>query len=225
MIMAHRPAGEEEQHLAQALEIAAVCTRRLLGHVGPQIDLESVEGAARLGALTALRGYDPTRGTSLTTWIFHQVRYAIAQELREQDHLKRRWREHVKALWQSGEEEPSWCRTPLSIDDPASFEDEGDGMPDRIRDVIAAQEVLLENAVTQSIHTRWLYALLDQLPELEARVLYERYHEGCSIKEVGRHLDLSRSTVQRLQLQGRMRLREILEGMDWSPEPESDRDA
>lgn len=184
---------------------------------------------ARIAGLLAVRTYDPTRGTSLSTWVVTKARCAVLEALRETDPLSRlersRYRETCRECAAREEPPPPPPRVAVSYEALTREWDAEAG------DRPVAQSTLL-------VHDTALLSLPDRL-ELEAafralvgRVspaawLIAQWHllEERTLKECGERLALSESRAQQVFAEAQEVLRRMLEGKPLPPVPKRRHDS
>jgi RNA polymerase sigma factor for flagellar operon FliA len=92
------PALSDEELVKKHLSMIERQARRISARTGHLVEPGDLFTAGALGLLEARRRFDPARGVKFETFVEHRVRGAMADELRNLDHLPRRLRAETEAL-------------------------------------------------------------------------------------------------------------------------------
>jgi len=92
------PALSDEELVKKHLAMIERQARRISARTGHLVEPGDLFTAGALGLLEARRRYDASRGVKFETFAEHRVRGAMADELRNLDHLPRRLRAETEAL-------------------------------------------------------------------------------------------------------------------------------
>src|SRR5665213_2867445 len=75
--------------LAEHLGLVHHVARQLSRTLAPKADIDEMVSAGTMGLMSALEGFDPSRGLAFSTFAAPRIRGAILDELRRQDHVPR----------------------------------------------------------------------------------------------------------------------------------------
>jgi RNA polymerase sigma factor for flagellar operon FliA len=232
---ARAPGDETRNRLIEHYQpLVAEIVRRHSARLPRLVDRGDLDTAANFGLIDAIEGFDETRGVRFEVYCERRVRGALLDELRNQDWLSRPFRGRLEQLRRAREElrgqlgrEPSEAevaqelgpgeaRRGFALGMSASYsnpvlsghaEDHGDDAP-------AGVEVLADpdsDAPRERLGSDDLYRLVAQrLTVQEYQIVYLRYWEDNSLREIGELLHLSESRVCKIHARLLERLKERL---------------
>jgi len=201
-----------ESYQPFALEIV----RRFAVRLPRSVDLGDLETAGSVGLMNAIESFDPSRGVRFEAYCELRVRGALLDELRQLDWLPRPWRNrlerHKRALERLRAErncEPSEedlaCELEMTIEEYRRFFGSGlpgapsnslalaDGEDLANLDVVADTQ---SDAPGEKLSREELLRLVAQrLTDQEYRIVYLKYWEELSMREIGQLEGLSESRV------------------------------
>ncbi len=211
--------------------LARDIVRRFEWRLPRSVDRGDLETAANVGLIAAIEAFDPARGVPFELYCELRVRGALLDELRNQDWLPRQWRarleqqrravERLRAeLRREPDDEEIAAALGLPVDSyrqdygpallegpltPEWSEDGSDGptlegVPDPDRE--APGEKLTREEL--------LRLVAQKLTAQEYRLVYLKYWEELSMREIGEVLRLSESRVCKIHAHLLGRLRERL---------------
>ena len=195
--------------------------RRVKARLPRMVEIGDLEGAGDVGLIQAIQNYDPERGVPFEAFCEHRVRGAILDELRRLDWLPRPVRNRLNekrevfdnlrrelgrdpsddeiaaelgvalseyfARYGSGKDTPVMAGSKLNGED-GEFEAGMDFLED------PKAEGPIEDA-----HRRELLEFIAASLDAEGReILFKRYFEDRTLKEIGDDLDLSQSRVSKI---------------------------
>jgi len=210
-------------------------TRRFAVRLPRNVDRGDLTTAASVGLMSAIRGFDPERGVRFESYCELRVKGALLDELRTQDWLPRPWRQRLELqkrilekLRARENREPADAEVAEAMDMPVDLYQQlfGVGLPgvpsgsmsfdDGGDDSMLSLEVVPDTSLDipgESLTRDELLSLVTQrLSEQEYRILYLRYWEGLSMREIGELMTLSESRVCKIharlieRLQDRLRV-------------------
>ncbi len=173
-----------------AQRVASIATRRML----PGLDRDDLRQVARIAAWQAESRFDPARGVSLGSYVATSVRWALANEMRDRDHLPRSLRACANRILTETGEAPGWAAVPVALEDvlePRAEEDPAE----------------LALARVEAAH---LDAALARLPAREREVIVCHFWQGQTCATIGAGLGIGKGTVWRILQAGLCRLRVLL---------------
>ncbi len=200
---------------------AGSVVRRVRARLPRSVEPGDLEGAGDFGLIQAIQAFDPGRGVPFESFCAHRIRGAILDELRRLDWLPRPVRNRLNqkkaaeealrsklgrdpddleiatelglsrgefhVLFGNGKETPV-----LAGGKPACEEGEADGSLDFFEDP-------REDGPAEDAHRRELLERISGVLDTEAReLLFKRYFEGRTLKEIGDELDISQSRVSKI---------------------------
>jgi RNA polymerase sigma factor for flagellar operon FliA len=87
-----------EQLLAEHLGLVHFIARQVFRNLSTEADIGELVSSGTIGLMTALEGYDATRGIAFSTYATPRIRGAMLDELRRQDHVPRSVRRKTRAI-------------------------------------------------------------------------------------------------------------------------------
>jgi RNA polymerase sigma factor for flagellar operon FliA len=219
-----------EDHLGLVHHVARQVSRTL----AVRADFDELVSAGTIGLMSALEGFDASRGLAFSTFAAPRIRGAILDELRKQDHVPRSIRRKTRDIAAARE---AWMRVHgLAPDDRQLAEQLGVDMPtlwrwqadiegahhipidrapgDRENSAPAPAEVLTgseESMVEEGLnHEQEVSHLRDailRLKEQERVVLSLYYFEELKLHEIAKVLELTESRVSQIRSKALSKLR------------------
>ncbi len=210
--------------------------RALIGRGARSLNLLELVSAGTIGLIQALESFDPSLGTTFSTYAMPRIRGAMLDELRRQDWMPRGLREkrrkvdrarvalemrlgraphhHEVAAELGLELRIYWrwvrnleSRVAVRLDDPGT----GRGAPlaESLSDPAARDPIdtLLAREAMSAVQ-----AAFETLSEVDRKVLTLYYFERLTLREIGQVLRVTESRVSQLRARAVRRLRERAEG-------------
>lgn len=182
-------------------------------------DIEDLIAYGELGLAQAARDYDASRGVAFTTFAYHRVRGAIYDGLAQMTWTSRAQYRRLRHLQmaeeivaQDAESAPadgqesleSGARWLRSVTDKlvavylTSQGDDGGGLRDSaVEDPgVTASTIVAQQEISEQIRR-----LIDELPNVERRLITAVYLEGATLQKAGQALGISKSWASRLHAQ------------------------
>ncbi|HRV80728.1 MAG TPA: sigma-70 family RNA polymerase sigma factor [Planctomycetota bacterium] len=205
--------------------------RRFSGRLPRSVDRGDLETAGSVGLISAVEGYDPERGVRFESYCELRVKGALLDELRTQDWLPRPWRQRMELRKRTTEalrselgREPDDRETaqamglgddeyqrlfgmgvPMAPTGSMAMEDQGDEyMPVLEAVPDTHSEVPGDRLTREDLLTLVAQKLTDQ----EYRIVYLKYWEDLTMREIGELTQLSESRVCKIHTRLILRLRE-----------------
>lgn len=237
-----RPGSAAEAELVDKyIPLVKGVVGRLAMTLPPHVDGEDLYSAGLGGLLNAIRNYDPTAGTAFETYARLRIRGSVFDELRRMDwvprsvHTKarkvqgvmqtieqRRGRaateqEMAKALKISVAEYQQWqeeIRPATFVCLDASFNSEYDdsvSQYDSLPD--PRQESPMDGTFRREL-ARLITERLQQLPEMQRKVLALYYFEDMRLREIAEAFGLTESRICQIHAQGILAIKSYLQKFD-----------
>lgn len=205
--------------------------RRFAMRLPRSVDRGDLETAANVGLISAVEGFDPERGVRFESYCELRTKGALLDELRTQDWLPRPWRHRIEQQKKTYERlrgdlgrEPSDDEVAESMAIPLdqyqflfgtglptaptgsmpTEEGEDDGAP--MLEIVADPHS--ESPGDKLTREELLQLVAQKLTEQEYRVVYLKYWEDLSMKEIGELTELSESRVCKIHARLIERLRD-----------------
>ena len=205
--------------------------RRFSGRLPRSVDRGDLETAGSVGLISAVEGYDPERGVRFESYCELRVKGALLDELRTQDWLPRPWRQRMElrkrtteALrsemgrnpddWEIAEamglESDEFQRlfgvgVPMAPTGSMSMEDNGDEMVPVLEAVADTSSEVPGDKLTRD---DLLVLVAQKLTDQEYRIVYLKYWEDLTMREIGELTSLSESRVCKIHTRLIARLRD-----------------
>jgi RNA polymerase sigma factor for flagellar operon FliA len=216
------PGDERRNDLVEAYHgFAEAVTRRFSTRLPRSVDRGDLATAGSVGLMHAVVGFKPERGVRFESYCELRVKGALLDELRTQDWLPRPWRQRmeqqkrtIEALRAREVREPTDAEIALEMGLELDLYQQlfGIGLPGAPSgcmgtsgaedDVTQVLEVVPDPSVmdpAEGLTQAELVSLVTQrLTEQEYRILYLRYWEGISMREIGEMTQLSESRVRKI---------------------------
>jgi len=207
--------------------------RRFALRLPRNVDRGDLSTAANVGLMGALEGFDPERGVRFESYCELRVKGALLDELRTQDWLPRPWRARIELQKRTVERlrgqlsrEPDEAEIALGMDMPLAEyrqlfglgqtsaplltptapgpdDDSAPGL-----DIVAdGQGEAAEEKLTRD---EILRLVAQKLTVQEYRLVYLKYWEELSMREIGQLMDLSESRVCKMHMKLLERLKDRL---------------
>lgn len=223
---ARRPGDESRNRLVEHYQpLVADIVQRCSARLPRLVDRGDLDTAANLGLIGAIEGFEPARGVRFEVYCEWRVRGALLDELRSQDWLSRPARTRVEQQRRVCEElrarlrrEPSEAELAVELGEGLAA---GLARPihsghsaEADEDAPAGLEVLADpdsDAPRERLGSDDLFRLVAQrLSVQEYQIVYLRYWEELSLREIGEVLHLSESRVCKIHARLLERLKERL---------------
>jgi len=219
-----------EDHLGLVHHVARQVSRTL----AVRADFDELVSAGTMGLMTALEGFDATRGLAFSTFAAPRIRGAILDELRKQDHVPRSIRRKTREISAARE---SWMRanglapddrqlaSQLGIDmdtlwrwqadiegahhiplDRAPGEREN-STPAPAEMLTSSEESEVEESLTHEQEVSHLRDAIMRLKDQERVVLSLYYFEELKLHEIAKVLELTESRVSQIRSKALGKLR------------------
>jgi len=219
-----------EEHLGLVHHVARQMSRTL----AVRADFDELVSAGTMGLMSALEGFDASRGLAFSTFAAPRIRGAILDELRKQDHVPRSIRRKTREI--AGAREALMRETGHSPDDKQIAQQLGvdvatlwrwqadiegahhiplDRAPgERESHAPSPVEVLsseddgdVEDALTHEQEVKFLKEAIVNLKEQERIVLSLYYFEELKLHEIAKVLELTESRVSQIRSKALSKLR------------------
>jgi RNA polymerase sigma factor for flagellar operon FliA len=234
----------ENERVKEYLHLVKTVVGRLAMTLPPHVDQEDLHSAGLVGLLNAIRNYDPKCGSSIETYASLRIRGAVFDELRKLDwvprsiHAKsRKVRDTMQALEQAKGAVPSETEmakamkmslteyqqlleeirptTFVCLDAAISNENEdGPSQYESIAD--NTQENPVEKASRREI-ARLIAERLEQLPEIQRKVLALYYFEDLRLREIAEAYCLTESRICQIHAQAILAIKNYINRFDCQP--------
>ena len=230
----------EEQMVQQYVPLVRATVARLAITLPPHVDAEDLYSAGLIGLLNAIRQYNPKLGTAFETYARVRIRGAIFDELRRMDwvprsvHSKAR---RVQAAMQELEqrygrvpdEEEMACALKISTPEYRQLVDEirpitfvsldavvttekNDGTDGYESIADGSQENPMDGVSRREL-TRLLLERMEQIPEMQRKVLALYYFEDLRLREIAEVFGLTESRICQIHAQAILNIRSHLQNL------------
>lgn len=218
--------GEECLHSRNALveyyrPHAARVARRVKARLPRSVEMADLEAAGDVGLIQAIQNFDPDRGVPFEAFCEHRVHGAILDELRRHDWLPRPMRHRLNRkkevietlrgeLGRAPVDQEIAAGLGMDVDEyhkrfgkdheapvlaggkPVSEDGESEAGLDFLEDARA-------EGPSEDAHRRELLEQIAGTLSLENReILYKRFFEGRTLKEIGDEMSISQSRVSKI---------------------------
>ena len=222
-----------EEHLGLVHHVARQVSRTL----AVRADFDELVSAGTIGLMTALEGFDASRGLAFSTFAAPRIRGAILDDLRKQDHVPRSIRRKTREISAARESyqrrhgcapEDRELAEQLGVDLETLWRWQADtegahhvpldrAAGDQDHTTPAPAEVLtretdngVEEALTHEQEVAHLTQAILRLKEQERVVLSLYYFEELKLHEIAKVLELTESRVSQIRSKALSRLRVVL---------------
>jgi RNA polymerase sigma factor for flagellar operon FliA len=218
--------------------LVKVIGNRIAARLPRSIDVQDLRSAGVFGLMRAIENYDLERGTPFESYCATRVRGAILDELRAQDWVPRLVRNRatlygnaLAVLRKHLGREPSLHETAVHLDMSLKEaeklrresnltsvytlcqQEESDDDPRVLRRLDALMDRHSETPFDRLVARDLARALLEVLQKSERTVIALYYHEGLTMKEIGRVMGISESRVCQIHTKTLKRLKEHLDSL------------
>ena len=219
-----------EEHLGLVHHVARQVSRTL----AVRADFDELVSAGTIGLMTALEGFDASRGLAFSTFAAPRIRGAILDELRKQDHVPRSIRRKTREMSAARE---AWMRAhgrgpddrelaeQLGVDmdtlwrwqadvegahhiplDRAPGERENNA-PTPAEMLSSGEDSEIEDSLTHEQEVSHLKDAILRLKDQERVVLSLYYFEELKLHEIAKVLELTESRVSQIRSKALSKLR------------------
>jgi RNA polymerase sigma factor for flagellar operon FliA len=227
----------ESELVEEYLPLVKTVVGRLAMTLPPHVDIEDLYSSGLVGLLNAVRNFDPNGGSSFETYARVRIRGAVFDELRRLDWVPRSVHDKARKvqavmheLEQAIGEIPTDAQMAkamkMSLDEyqqlieeirPATFvcldsaqnsdEDSESSRYESIPD--AAQENPVDTAVRREL-ARVIADRLEQLPEMQRKVLALYYFEDLRLREIAEVFGVTESRICQIHSQAILAIKSYL---------------
>jgi RNA polymerase sigma factor for flagellar operon FliA len=235
---AYQSASNADALVEQHLSLARTTVDRMRIYLPPALDIEDLYSVAVTGLMTAARKFDPTRNTTFPGFAAFHIRGAVHDELRRMDWLPRSLRDKAKqfqvkisALEQQLGRPPredeicaALSLTPVEYDalleelKPASFVPLDGEAYSEDSDAIALHEIIPDESQPTALSdlekkdlVQVVVARLQQLPDMQKKVLAMYYFEEMRLAEIAVVLGVTEGRISQIHTQAVHSLRGFLQ--------------
>jgi RNA polymerase sigma factor for flagellar operon FliA len=227
----------EEKLVTEYLPLVKSVVGRLAMTLPSHVDLDDLYSAGMVGLLNAVRNFNPKSGTSLETYARLRIRGAVLDELRRMDWVPRSVHgkaRKVQAVMQELEQRngkmPSELEMARALNislpeyqqwleeirpatyiclDAASTLDGEDGPSHYETFAHTNQETPLDGVSKREI-SKLISKRLQQLPEMQRKVLALYYFEDLRLREIAQAFGLTESRICQIHAQGVLAIKSFL---------------
>jgi RNA polymerase sigma factor for flagellar operon FliA len=228
----------ENERVKEYLPLVKTVVGRLAITLPSHIDMEDLYSAGLVGLLNAIRNFDSRCGSAFETYASLRIRGSVLDELRKLDwvprsiHAKaRKVRDTLQALEQTKGAAPTDAEMAkalkISLSEyqqlleeirPATFvcldaaiNSENEDGPTQYESIADnSQENPVENTVRREV-ARLIAERLEQLPEIQRKVLALYYFEGLRLREIAEAYDLTESRICQIHAQAILAIKAYLQ--------------
>lgn len=229
-------AASEDEFLKAHLPLVNRVIERMKASLPPQVDAEDLKSVGVIGLVNAARSYRADQGTTFSTYATLRIRGAVLDELRRMDWMPRRCRAKAKELKETvnqleqrlgriamdsevaeamsmtmeeytdllDEVRPITC---LELDGLASEDDDDTTMHEMIAD---ENVTIAPDAMEQKELLGLMAARIQQLPDMQKKVLALYYFEEMRLAEIAAVFGVTESRICQIHTQAIVGLRTYL---------------
>jgi RNA polymerase sigma factor for flagellar operon FliA len=219
-----------EEHLGLVHHVARQMSRTL----AVRADFDELVSAGTIGLMTALDGFEPSRGLAFSTFAAPRIRGAILDELRKQDHVPRSIRRKTREIAHAREtlmrvlgrlpDDDELCEH-LGVDQQTLWRWQADiegahhipldrapgeretHAPAPIEILSGSEESEIEDSINHEQEVHLLKDAILRLKEQERVVLSLYYFEELKLHEIAKVLELTESRVSQIRSKALSKLR------------------
>lgn len=235
---AYQSASTADTLVEQHLPLAKTTVDRMRIYLPPTLDIEDLYSVAVTGLMTAARKFDPTRNTAFPAFASLHIRGAVHDELRRMDWLPRSLRDKSKQfqlsvaaleqkLGRPAREDEICAELKLApaeydslLDElkPASFVPLDGEAYSEDSDAIALHEIIPDegqpsalSALENKDMVQVVVARLQQLPDMQKKVLAMYYFEEMRLAEIAVVLGVTEGRISQIHTQAVQSLRAFIQ--------------
>jgi RNA polymerase sigma factor FliA len=217
-----RPGDDERNRLVVHYQpFVGDVVRRFAWRLPRSVDRGDLDTAANVGLMAAIEGFDPARGVRFESYCELRVRGALLDELRTQDWLPRPWRARLEQqkrvserLRAESNRDPSDAEIASAMEMPLEEYRQVFGVvmpgpavgspPDDAEEQASGLDVVPDThgdpPGEKLTRDEILRLVAQRLTVQEYRVVYLKYWEDFSMREIGEVMDLSESRVCKIHM-------------------------
>lgn len=186
-------------------------------------ELDDLIGAAALGLATCLHGYDPSQGTSLSSWVSFHIRWAMLDYLKSLDFLPQKQRRLVRLVQGMETYLEQWFRREPTRAEIAAFLKRSEEDVERILQ-LRNLSIVLEADEDPSLPDRPEMGTGTERPEkvialrkcfaaftVEEKTAVRMYSHGKILEHIADALQISLAAAGRLVSKARQKLEESIQ--------------
>lgn len=231
----------EDQLVEQYLPLVKTIVGRLAMTLPAHVDIEDLYSAGLVGLLNAMRNFDPKNGSSFETYARLRIRGSVFDELRRMDWVPRsvhdkarKIQKAIQALEQalrraptdsevadalnlSPEDYQQWVKavrpaTYICLD--AAANTDGEDGPSQYESVADPHYEDVVEQTSRREMTRLIADRLEQLPEMQRKVLALYYFEDLRLREIAETFGLTESRICQIHAQAILSIKSYLNRYD-----------